>query len=52
LPSGSTVVWHGYDGSGYEIYMKTIPKPVLSISFGGLAFLAGLVLGTAGWLIR
>ena len=34
-----------------EIYMATIPIPVPSTSFGGLALLAGLVLGTAGWLI-
>jgi hypothetical protein len=55
--SGSNVVWFGEDGSidnDYEIYMTTItgPTPVPSISLGGLALLAGLVLGTAGRLIR
>ncbi len=58
--SGSNVVWHGCDGgtvvfpdtcSGgdYEIYMATITEPVPSLSFGGLALLAGLVLGIVGW---
>ena len=58
--SGSNVVWHGCDGgtvvfpdtcSGgdWEIYMTTIPNPVPSLSFDGLALLAGLLLGSVAW---
>jgi hypothetical protein len=41
-------------GSAYVFNMAGIsgPNPVPSISFGGLALLAGMLLATAGWLIR
>jgi hypothetical protein len=41
----------GDEDGDFEIYMTTIGEPVPSISVGGLALLAGLVLCTAGWLI-
>jgi hypothetical protein len=57
--SGSTVVWDGCWWDSYfgclddeEIYVATVPAAVPSISSGGLALLAGLVLGSAVWLIR
>ena len=58
--SGSNVVWHGCDGGtgfdctggDWEIYMTTISNPVPSISFGGLALLASLVLGVVAWARR
>jgi len=42
-------VWCGDDGNDWEVYMTTIPEPVPSISFGGLALLAGLVVGSVAW---
>ncbi|MBW1685579.1 MAG: hypothetical protein JRS35_11045 [Deltaproteobacteria bacterium] len=52
--SGSNVVWSGCDGGDWEIYMTTITgrTPVPSISFSGLALLAGLVLGIVAWARR
>ena len=58
--SGSIVVWQSCFWDAYigcvddrEIYMASIPvAPVPAISFGGLALLAGLVLGTAVWATR
>jgi hypothetical protein len=51
--SGSNVAWQGYDGNDYEIYfMRGAPRSaelVPSISFGGLALLAGLALGIVAW---
>ena len=49
------MVWYSYDKYwDYEIYMTTIPEmnPFPSISFGGLALLAGLVLGIVAWARR
>jgi len=58
--SGSNVVWYGCDGGtlfdctggDWEIYMATITEPVPSLSFGGLALLAALVLGSVVWARR
>jgi len=57
--SGSNVVWTGCWWDSYwgclddeEIYFATVPTAVPSISSGGLALLAGLVLGSAVWLFR
>ena len=39
--SGSNVVWSGYDGNDWEIYMTTIPEPSTAFLLaGGLAALA------------
>ena len=52
--SGANVVWMRDDGNDYEIYMSTFttPVPVPSISFGGLALLAGLVICFVAWARR
>jgi hypothetical protein len=57
--SGSNVVWQRCVWDDYwgcvqdnEIYMTTVTPLVPSMSLGGIALLAGLVIGTVGWLIR
>jgi hypothetical protein len=39
-------------GGDFGIYMTTVAEPLPSISFGGLALLAGLVLGIVAWARR
>ena len=55
--SGSNVVWRRHDGNDYEIYLMRGAPPapaelVTSVSVGGLALLAGLVLGIVAWARR
>jgi hypothetical protein len=52
--SGSTLVWQRWDWDEYEIYTSTLGliDPVPSISPGGLALLAVLVLGIVVWARR
>ena len=55
--SGSNVVWQRWDGQDYEIhFMRGAPPPpaqlVPSVSFGGLALLAGPLLSVVAWARR
>ena len=55
--SGSNVVWMNGDGGYFEIHLMRgappVPVPLVpSISPGGLALLAGLVLGIVAWARR